>query len=414
MKTTSPRWQGLVGLCVRAVLPCAILGGGAYAYSWLAVQLEPEEPPPVEQQIVRTKVVDIPPGDYPVVIRTYGVVQAHNAVTLVAEVAGAVTRVSPSFEAGAYFSAGEVLIEIDPRNYEATLSRVQSRLLAAKSALQLAQLNEQRKLRLVQSNAVSQADVQVATATREQAEAEVASAQAEVEQAQLDLARTKVAAPFDGRVRVKNVGLGQMAGPNTPLGEVFAVDFAEVRLPISGRQRQFLDLPEFADDEPLDVELRDGLNDSSPVRWRGRIVRTEGVLDENSRDLFAIARIADPFERLSHEPPLRIGQPVSASIQGRVLRDVVALPRSAVRQLNRVILVDKGERTLTPLEVDAIWSDDQHVVVERSAIPPNQWLATTHLPFAPAGSQVEIMPDADPEPALAESLPAAGSGPVAQ
>src|SRR5690606_28700860 len=121
-----------------------------------------------------------------------GVVQAHNQVTLSAEITGVVTHVSPSFEVGAYFAEGELLVEIDPQNYETAVSMAESRLLAAHSALDLAKLNEERKLRLIKSNAVSQAEVDEASANREQAEADVELAAAQLEQAKLDLRRTKV------------------------------------------------------------------------------------------------------------------------------------------------------------------------------------------------------------------------------
>jgi len=344
--------------------------------------------------------------DYPVVIQTHGVVQAHNRVSLTAEVVGAITKVSPSFEAGAYFAAGEVLVEIDPRNYAAACSIAESRLSAAKSALKLAKLNEERKLRLIESNAVSQAEVDGASATREQAEADVDLAASQLEQAKLDLRRTKVLAPFDGRVQTKSIGLGQMAGPNMPLGEIFAIDFAEVRLPISGRQRDFVKLPEFADDPPVAVMLRDAINESSDQAWNAKIVRTEGVLDENSRDLFAIARVDNPFSQEYDASPLRIGQPVVASIEGIVLRNVIALQRVAVRELDKIILVDRKDQTILPLTVDAIWSDSEHIIVDSSAIPKEKWLATTPMVFTPAGTRVEILPDAFSTSAIANSTAA--------
>jgi RND family efflux transporter MFP subunit len=269
----------------------------------------------------------------------------------------------------------------------------ESRLLASKSALQLAKLNEERKLRLVESNAVSRAEVHAASATREQAEADVDLAAAQLEQAELDLERTKVLAPFDGRMQTKNIGLGQMAGPNTALGQIFAVDYAEVRLPISASQREFLVLPEFADDPPVEVELRDAINNASKVIWKATIVRTEGVLDTDSRDLYAIARIDDPFGRHSEHPPLRIGQPVVASIGGITLHDVIILPRSAVRQLDKVILVHRDELTLLPVTVTSLWSNAEHVIVDRSDIPEGMLLATTAMVFTPEGAKVEIIPD---------------------
>ena len=121
-------------------------------------------------------------------------------------------------------------------------------------------------------------------------------------------------------------------GPGTALGVVFAVDFAEIRLPIDARKRQYLDLPELPGDSPVLVELRDAISEASETVWKAKIIRTEGALDEDSLELFAIARVDDPFGRKSGHPPLRIGQPVVGSIAGKVLDQVVALPRGAVRQ----------------------------------------------------------------------------------
>ncbi len=403
MTTSSHRSTHLAGLLLRLALPCVILAAGWYGFTLLSSGVEKEPEPEKKRQVLRTRVQDLEVSDYPVVIRTNAVVQAHNEVTLSSQVTGRVVRVSPSFEAGAYFDEGEVLVEIDPRDFENALSIAKSELSAANSTLTLAKLVEERKLKLVKSNAVSQGEVDAATASREQAEANVELAASRVEQAKLQLQRTKIKAPFDGRVNTKLIGLGQVAGANNPLGEVFAIDYVEVRLPISGQQRDFLELPEFADDEPLEVTLRDGIRQASDTIWKGRIVRTEGVLDENSRDLFAIARVDDPFGRKTDMPPLRIGQPVIASIQGTTLKDVMALPRAAVRQLDRIVLVDPKDQTLRPMSVQAVWSDAEHVVVRASAIPRGMWLATTTLAYSPEGAKVEIIPEPGASEAIAET-----------
>lgn len=403
MATENATTRQFGGLLLRAALPSLILLAGWFGFSKLSTEVEEKPRPAEEKRTLRTRVEELEIADYPIFIKTHGVVQAHNQVTLTSEIAGVIRSVSPSFEAGAYFAEGEVLVEIDQRNYKAAVSMAESRLLAAKSALALAKLNEERKLRLVESNAVSQAEVDAASATREQAQADVDLAVAQLEQAKLDLQRTRVVAPFDGRVLMKNIGLGQMAGPNTPLGAIFAVDFAEVRLPISARQRQYLTLPEFADDPPVEVELRDAINKASEAVWKAKIVRTEGVLDENSRDLFAIARINDPFGRSSDYPPLRIGQPVVASIEGIVLHDVIALPRGAVRQLDKVVLVDQQEQTLLPITIESLWSDAEHVIVNRSEIPAGMWLATTPMVYTPEGAKVEIIPEATLTSSIADS-----------
>ncbi len=409
MDSAADKSRYFASLLLRSLLPVGILAAGWWGFSQLSQKIEQPPPPAKQVRTLRTRVQELEPIDYQVVVETNGVVQAHNRVMLTAEVSGVVTKVYPWFEVGAYFAKGDVLLEIDPRDYQTALSMAESRLESAKSALKLAKLVEERKLRLVATNAVSRAEVDVALATREQAEADVKIAKTELEQATLNLERTRVLAPFDGRVLAQSIGLGQTANTNNPIGEVFAIDFVEVRLPISARQREFLKLPEFADDPPVEVTLRDGIAQSRNARWRAKIVRTEGALDMDSRDLFAIARVDDPFGRKSGAPPLRIGQPVTAAIEGVVLRDVVALPRGAVRQLDQVVLVRRADQTLLPIKIDALWSDSENVIVNHSALPDDVWLATTPLVYTPEGSQVEIIDGASPPTSTSPSARIADS-----
>lgn len=406
MATAAATDRDPASLLLRLALPVAVLAAGWLGFSQLTVQRETEPPPEREKRTLRTRVETLEVTDYPVIVSTNAVVQSHNPVTLTTEVSGSVTRLSPSFEVGAYFTKGELLVGIDSQNYATALKIAKSRLQAAKSALELAKLDEGRKLRLIEREAVSRAEVDVASATREQRKADVDLAQAELEQAELNLKRTEVVAPFDGRVQAKSIGLGQMANANTPLGQIFAIDFAEVRLPISARQRQFLRLPEYAEDPPVEVVLRDAITQSSDATWQAKIVRTEGVLDESSRDLFAIARIDDPFGRESDHQPLRIGQPVVASIEGVVLKDVIALPRAAVRQLDQIILIDSNDQTLLPLTITPVWTNAEHVIVKSDAIPEGKWLATTPMVFTPEGTKVEIIPAASPATSVADTASA--------
>jgi hypothetical protein len=157
----------------------------------------------------------------------------------------------------------------------------------------------------------------------------------------------------------------------------------------------FLTLPEGPEDPPVDVELRDALNPDDTV-WQAQIIRTEGTLDQSSLELFAIARISDPFGRKSEHPPLRIGQPVVASMLGHVLKDVVAVPRMAVRELNKIILLEPNEPNELMIKshrIEILWSDEAHVVVRDPTIAEGTLLATSHLNYAPEGSQVELLPD---------------------
>jgi RND family efflux transporter MFP subunit len=388
---------GIFGILARILLPVAMLAIGGYAYQRLSVEVEKEQEPPAEKKMIRTRVAELNSQDYQVVIRKNGIVQSHNQVALSAEVVGQVTRISPSFEVGSYFSAGEVLVELDDRDYKNAVALAQAQYDGAAAALELAKLNHQRQITLVKRNAAPQADLNQAVATLAQAESTLDGAKTQVDQAKRDLERTKIRAPFDGRVRAKDVGIGQSVGPGSPLGVVFAVDFAEVRLPIAGPELQYLDLPELVGDTPVDVELRDGINPASKTVWKGRIVRTEGTLDENSLELFAIARIDDPFGLKSGDPPLRIGLPVIGSIAGKILEDVVAIPRASIRQMDQVYLIDKTELTISSKTIVPVWSDEEYILIRDPNMSDGTLVSTTRIVYAPDGAKVELISDLEAE-----------------
>ena len=408
---TAAERPGLLIILTRVALPVVILAAGFVAYWILSAEPEKAKRPPAKPQVIRTRVMELRVQDFPVVVTTNGTVQAYNEVTLSAQVSGQIIRINPVFEAGSYFAKGDVLVELDPRDYSTAVAVAEARQLGAQSTFELATQNHERAKELFQKGVGTEVELRQASANRSQAAADLDSSAAQVVKAKRDLERTKIRAPFDGRVRRKVVGLGQSAGVGTPLGVVFAIEFAEVRLPIAGRELPFLDLPELADDVPVEVELRDAINLESETVWEAKILRTEGALNEDTLELFTIARVEDPFGRKSGRPPLRIGQPVIGSIAGKVLTGVVALPRSAVRKLDQIVLVDKTELTLTTLTIVPIWSNEDVVVVRDPSIPDGALLSTTRLVYAPTGVKVEIIPEMEPpaEPVNETTTSKAGS-----
>ena len=76
-----------------------------------------------------------------------------------------------------------------------------------------------------------------------------------------------------------------------------------------------------------------------------------------------------------------------------MLKDVIVLPRMAVRQLDRIFLIDPNELTLEGHTIEPLWSDEDCLVVRNPSITDGAMLATTHLIYAPDDSKVEILPD---------------------
>jgi RND family efflux transporter MFP subunit len=398
---TSSKNRPLKPIFGRVLIPIAVVLVGWIGFSIISVEPEKAKRPKGKARVLKTKVAELHVTNYQTMIRTQGIIRPHNEVTLTAQVGGKIVRTLSGFEDGAFFSEGDILMELDGADFNTTLIVAKANLARA-ATIYAQEQTRAKQARLNWDDLGYDEDpneLVLRLPQMREAEASVASAQAQVERAQRDLDRCKVRAPFDGRVRQRLVGTGQTIGGSTPLGTVFDTDFAEVRLPIAGKQMPFLTLPEDPADESVIVELKDVLNVGIDTRWSAEIIRTEGALDESSLELFAIARVNDPFGRYSGNRPLRIGQPVIGIIPGHVLTNVVVIPRVAVRQLDQIMLVDKEEHTLSSRTVSAIWSDADHLIVNDPTIPDGALLATTSLVYAPEGAKVEILPDL-PNPTL--------------
>ncbi len=388
----------------RVFVPVVLLAAGWLGYSLLAKEEEKKKRPKSEGRVIKTQVLKLEVEDFPVKIHTQGVVRAHTEASLTAEVSGKVQSVAAELEDGAFFREGDVLLRLYEEDFlaavvsaEAQQARAVALHLQEKAKADQALLNWQELGYTEKPN-----DLVLRKPQLREAEANVKAADADVSRARRDLERAKIRAPFDGRVLQRSVAVGQTITPGTLLALIYKTDFVEVRLPVAARELGFLHLPEGRGDPPVDISLRDGLNEASDAEWKGRIVGTEGALNVDSRELFAIARIDDPFRRNEDAdqslPPLRIGQPVRAEIPGKVLEKVMVVPRSAVRQLNRIYLVDEEKMLLERREITPLWSDRECHVIRDPEITDGALLATTRMVYAPNVSRVEILPDTPDEP----------------
>lgn len=308
--------------------------------------------PPHLAPLVR--VIEVVPETVRLRVQAQGNVEPRTESALVAEVSGRIVWVSPSLASGGFLAAGEELVRIDPTDHQLAVERAEAAHARARSALELARTGARRQRTLSDRNVTSPAAVEEAENQERAADAGVREAAAALEQARRDLARTVVVAPFVGRVREKHVDIGQFVNRGTTVARVYAVDFAEIRLPIPDAQAAFVDLPiAFRDDETDDgsqrtlpeVILRSSFAGRAHT-WRGRIVRTEGAIDPRTRMIHAVARVEDPYGRGDDpdRPPLAVGLFVDAEIEGRLVDDVFPLPRIALRGENEVVVVDSEDR----------------------------------------------------------------------
>ncbi|HLS97524.1 MAG TPA: efflux RND transporter periplasmic adaptor subunit [Porticoccaceae bacterium] len=343
----------------------AILAAGLLL-SYLIVAMKPNPAPqaPAPERAHPARVVAARHVDSPVTVISQGTVTPKTEIDVTSQVAGQVVEVSPGFAAGGFFAAGEVLLRIDPRDYEIRLVQAEARLAEARKTLALEQgqarqaAREWRELGNPEANALSLRKPQLAAA-----EAAVKAAEAEVRQARLDLERTAIRLPFAGRVASTEVNLGQYLTAGRALARVFSSEVMEVRLPLTAHQMRLLNLKADSDSlTPLAVSLGFTV-DGHAYRWQGKVVRAEPRADPDSRLFHVVAEVRDAYDvGEDGHPPLLAGTFVEAAITSNPFRDVVALPRTALQQRDRVMVLD-GEGRLRFAVVDVLQLSGDGLVV---------------------------------------------------
>jgi len=288
--------------------------------------------------------------------------------TLVSEVSGQIVEVAPAFVSGGFFKKGDVLVRIDPRNYQTALKRARSEVAKAQTKLStehaLAGYAYQDWQRLRSRDAASRpaSDLTLRKPQLAEAVAGLEFAEADLDKATEDLNRTVIRAPYHGMVREKRADIGQFVNIGTALAETFAIDYAEVRLPLPQVDLRYLDLPDQSDATSLPVTLRADVG-GAPHAWSGRVVRSEGVCDTESRVLHVVAQVDDPYDTAAAgREPLRIGTFVTAEIQGRPGGDLFVLPRHSLQRGETLWLVD-DDLTLDPRALDIVRADEQFAYV---------------------------------------------------
>lgn len=326
---------------------------------------EPPTPPRFEVEppalLVQVLTMEREPVQFSVV--SQGVATPRTRTTIVSEVTGHIVEVSPNLESGGFFTRDEVLARIDPRNYETALKRARADLAKSRTLLQTEQalaaqaLDNWNTLQGLSNVNEEPSDLTLRKPQLAEALAELDLNQAALEKAEEDLDRTIIRAPFDGMIVEKLADLGQFVNTGAQIATTVAIDLAEIRLPVSLRDFQFLDLEHFSRDRKIPVTLTADIGHDEPAVWQGTIVRSEGLVNDTSRVVHVVAQVESPYDNtVSHEHTLLFGTFVNARIEGRQAGELYVLPRHAIYDGDTVWVVDDTDE-IYPRELTIIRSD---------------------------------------------------------
>jgi len=304
--------------------------------------LEPRAPPE-NKPLVRT--ITAKSESIRLSSTAFGTVSPRSENELIPEVSGSIVFMSPSLVSGGFFKKDDLLFSIEPLDYEVALEQSSAALKSAESELENAQRNHDRQINLAKKQSISEARKEEAINRLRFAESAHREAKARVSLAKKNLERTKIRAPYDGRVRNEKIDLGQFVNRGQSIASIYAIDSAEIRLPVHDKELAFLDLSLFETAKSKDdAVILKATFAGEQHTWSARIARTEGELDSRTRMINVIAEIDSPYSSKDSRPPLTIGLFVEAEILGRFIEDAVVIPQSAIQERNLVYIVNEKNR----------------------------------------------------------------------
>lgn len=374
----------------RKLIIVLAIFGFTFAVIFLLNAFKPEaQKRPVPETVVRVDVIEADRSDYPIVVTANGTIEAETRGNLVAQIRGEIVGMADNFKTGGSFVQGDVLIEIDQRDYQAELSGAAAALSQADAAYRQEQANAKQAREDWQrlGNTEPAPDLVLRKPQLAAAKAALDSASAAHQTAQLNLSRTKITAPYSGRIIRRDAVLGQYVGIGTPIAEVFSTDGVEVRLPISQEEFTQLGLDTFnPEDNQFSVVLSTTIG-GQEFTWDAAITRTDSTFDLNTRQIDVIAKVSDPFGTQNQQPPLKIGQFVNARIQGRTIEDVFVVPNKSIREGSYTYLV--REQRLAKQNINILWQDDQNTLID-AGLSDSDLVVTTSLNSTLAGARARL------------------------
>ena len=348
-------------------------------------------PHPTRQNVVRTatlvEVIRAHRTSQNMVIRAYGTVRSGENLSLTAEVRGKIVEMAPDFEGGIYFPKGTFLMRIDPRSYRLTVDRLRSEIMRldaevarisqerknlqaslslAEEDLRLSKAEYDRNLSLAKRKVVSQNLVDqthqrwLASSQKAQEvenslalikprinllKAQRRSALVQMKEAQLDLERTEIRAPFDGRMAEKQAETGQYVTAGTRLAHLYNVGIMEVEVRIPSRDIVWLHLNSGGSVNPKSTSpTRARITFDAAgkkIHWDGFVSRIKGQMEEKTRTLPVVIQVQNGHPGTGH--PLMPGMFVMVEIVGKQVKDIFLLPQETVHENNSVYVVEDGK-----------------------------------------------------------------------
>ncbi len=369
----------------HSVLPVLILLAGFLGFFFLKSLKKPPQHHVVRPEGPLVEVIRAQKTDQRIVIYATGTVRPPQKIEIVPEVAGKVVWVSPKLLPGGHFAAGEVMFQIEKKDYEIALTQAKARVSKAREQLEVLKnkaLVAKRQWQRLYGEKSPPSSLVFYEPQIKAAEAELAASLAAQEKAALDLSRTTVKAPFDGLILEEHLDLGYYVRPGSPVATLIGTKKTEIIAPVSQNDLNWLKLP-------AQAKIIVATGDKSYF-YTGQAVRLLPAVEKLGHLPQVVVEVSDPFqlwERIPGRPDLAEGLFVELEIEGKMVRDVFVLPRAVLRHGDKVWVVDEKER-LQIRPVTVVYRGKDTVLVR--GLKAGERIIVTKLEAAAPGLKVRV------------------------
>lgn len=373
MKKSFKTQLTVTGIAVLCALVAYATTGTSKGGPGFAPRAEPKAYPQVTT-------VEATEGTFIARIEGYGEVAPVQRLNLAAEVSGKVIELSPGFNMGERFNAGDVLLKIDDYAYCEAVASARSTLAAAEVTLLQQQLNRtQAKAEWKRSGLTGSPDSRLALFEPQvkAAQAAVEHARRALEKASADLDKTVIRAPFNGIVISRSIELGGYLQAGAELAVLYGADQVELQVPLSASA--WRNLPSLTE-QNQEMQNKDWLvtlsDTESDRQWQGYVDRVAQHVDSGTRQRALIVRVDNPLDQT---PPLFPGTFIQANVPGNTLKDVWQVPASAISQNNEIWFVDEANMLAkAPADIRLRMADKAYLTPHQEA----EHLRVVMLPLA--------------------------------
>jgi RND family efflux transporter MFP subunit len=381
---------------INIVLSIALITAGIAGAAYISKTAPKARKRPPVKMLPLVQVINVHPEEERIQVPAMGTVIPAREIVLESRVAGEIVSIHPEFAVGGYLKKGSEVLQIDPQDYELALTLAKAKVKDAESNLKILEAEAaaaKEEWREINRNRTKKnkepSPLLIKKPQLTAAKAMLIAEKADVEKAQLNLARTKITAPFNAIVRAKHVDIGSQVSGQDRLAELVGTDEYWIQASMPVDRLNWIMIPRNSGETGAKARIfyRNG------IELTGTVIKLLGELESEGRMARVLVEIKDPLGLNAtgkKRPPLLIGEYVRMEIEGRQLKNVYRIPRAALRDNTRIWLVSNDGK-LEIRDVETLWRDAQTVLLT-DGLQPGEQLIVSDLSKPVNGIQVQIAP----------------------